>query len=103
MVVPDPGLIAKVTHVEIAFMPSARFNVIDNSDWSFFTTVEEVRAKFGNGTAIMIAIGGWGDTAAFSQAARTAESRKIFANNVRRMLVDTGADGKLLACIKTLV
>ena len=39
MVVPDPDLIAKVTHVEIAFMPSRRFNVVDNSDWSFFTTV----------------------------------------------------------------
>lgn len=41
----------------------------------------------------MIAIGGWGDTAGFSIGASSAESRALFAKNVKTMLIETGADG----------
>lgn len=44
----------------------------------------------------MVAIGGWGDTESFEVAARTESSRKLFARNVGRMVVETGADGKAL-------
>lgn len=41
----------------------------------------------------MVAIGGWGDTAGFEEAAKTEEGRKRWAGNVGRMVEDTGADG----------
>jgi GH18 family chitinase len=56
-------------------------------------SVEEVRAKFPQGTKIMVAIGGWGDTFGFSAAALAEETRRAFAEGVARMVSDTGADG----------
>jgi len=41
----------------------------------------------------MIAIGGWGDTRGFEEAARTESNRGRFATNVARMVELTGADG----------
>ena len=52
-----------------------------------------MRPKFANGVAIMVAIGGWGDTNSFSKAAATQKSRRLFANNVKAMVDQTGADG----------
>ena len=60
-----------------------------------FTTVENARSRFSPGTAIMVAIGGWGDTEGFEVAARTESGRKLFARNVGRMVEETGADGTL--------
>lgn len=48
---------------------------------------------FSRGTAVMIAIGGWGDTEGFSDAAATTTSRKRFARDVKLMIEHTGADG----------
>lgn len=73
-------------------MRSSVFNEQNPSSWPFFTTVQEVRSKFVPGIAIMVAIGGWGDTG-FSEAARTDESRNLFAKNVKAMVDATGADG----------
>ncbi|KAL4753663.1 hypothetical protein BDW72DRAFT_190871 [Aspergillus terricola var. indicus] len=93
-VVPEPSLVSDVTHVALAFMQSSIFNRNSTSSrWPLFTTVDAVRPKFSNGTSILISIGGWGDTQGFSAAARTDESRKFFAENIRRMVDDTGADG----------
>jgi GH18 family chitinase len=75
-------------------MRSSTFNKLDVSKWPLFTTVEQVRPKFANGAKIMIAIGGWGDTAGFSLAASTDSSRKRFARNVKAMIEHTGADGE---------
>ena len=74
-------------------MRSDWFNAPNRTDWPLFTSIEDVRAKFAPGTAIMVAIGGWGDTSGFDAAARTEENRALFAENVRKMLEDTGADG----------
>ncbi|TVY85628.1 Endochitinase, partial [Lachnellula willkommii] len=52
-----------------------------------------VRGKFREGTKIMVAIGGWGDTAGFEEAARTEEGRVRWAGNVGRMVEESGADG----------
>ncbi|KAJ5689826.1 hypothetical protein N7462_004218, partial [Penicillium macrosclerotiorum] len=93
-VVPEGSLISDVTHVALAFMRPGAFNTDDNSsNWSLFTTINEVRPKFSDGTAILVAIGGWGDTQGFSDAALTDKSRKRFAHNVKRMVEDTGSDG----------
>jgi len=86
-------LVSEITHVAIAFMQSSTFNEANPTSFPFFTTVSEVRSKFTTGTAIMVAIGGWGDTG-FSKAAETDGSRKRFAKNVKAMVDHTGADGK---------
>ena len=43
----------------------------------------------------MVAIGGWGDTEGFSYAAATQYGRNLFAENVKKMVEATGADGKI--------
>jgi GH18 family chitinase len=74
-------------------MRSSIFNSQNVTEWPLFTTVEATRSKFPSGTAIMVAIGGWGDTQGFSEAAATDTSRKLFARNIRKMVEQTGADG----------
>lgn len=84
-----------MTGVALAFIRSDTFNTPDQHEWQLFTTIDEVRAKFPKGTIVQVAIGGWGDKGGFSKAAKTAEGRKLFANNVKAMLDATGADGML--------
>ena len=91
---PDKSLVSEITHVALAFMSSGTFNQVNPSSWPLFTTVETARSQFPDGTAIMVAIGGWGNTAGFEVAAATATSRKLFAHNVKLMVDATGADGK---------
>jgi GH18 family chitinase len=74
-------------------MPSSVFIQESPTDFPLWTTVSEVRAKFKEGTKVMVAIGGWGDTGGFEEAARTERGRRRFAGNVGRMVERTGADG----------
>jgi hypothetical protein len=91
--VPEPSLVADVTHVALAFMRSDIFNDVNRTEWPLFTTVQDVRPKFTKGTVVQVAIGGWGDTAGFEKAVNSERSRKLFAENVKTMLDATGADG----------
>ncbi|KAH3906537.1 chitinase [Parastagonospora nodorum] len=90
---PMETMLRGVTHVTLAFMRSDIFNDANRTEWPLFTTVDEVRPKFNNGTRVQVAIGGWGDTAGFEKGAKTEKSRKLFASNVKAMLEATGADG----------
>ncbi|KAH6622449.1 42 kDa endochitinase-like protein [Boeremia exigua] len=92
-IVPESFLVSRVTHVALAFMRSEVFNVPNQEEWPLFTTVAEVRTKFKSGTKIQVAIGGWGNTDGFSEAAKTEQSRRLFAENIRAMIETTGADG----------
>ncbi|ROT36555.1 chitinase 18-4 [Sodiomyces alkalinus F11] len=93
-VVPNQDLLSEVTHVALAFMRSNVFNTDENpSEWPLFTTVEKARSHFLPGTKIMVAIGGWGDTAGFEEAAATADSRERWVRNVAAMVQAMGADG----------
>ncbi|CAA9964985.1 Glycoside hydrolase family 18 protein [Pyrenophora teres f. maculata] len=93
-VVPELSLVSDVTHVELAFISTSLFNKPEpSSTWPLFTTVDTVRSQFAPGTVVMVAIGGWGDTASFCEAARNDSSRKRFARNIATMIDDTGADG----------
>ena len=87
-------LVSDITHVALAFMRPWIFNQDEPSSFPLFTTVKNVRSQFSEGTAILVAIGGWGDTEGFEIAAATEQSRKQFARNVKRMVDVTGADGK---------
>ena len=95
-VVPEKYLVSDLTHVALAFMSPAIFNQRQLSSFPLFTTVERVRTQFPEETAIMIAIGGWGDTEGFEVAAATDQSRKLFAQNVKNMVASTRADGELV-------
>lgn len=65
-------------------------------DWpEMWQTVGTTRSQFRDGVKVLIAIGGWGDTAGFSTAAATREGRQRWAANVAAMVEDTGADGSL--------
>lgn len=75
-------------------MQSSIFNQAAPKEFPLFTSIPSVRSQFVEGTSIMVAIGGWGDTEGFSVAAATNESRKLFAKNVKAMVDFTGADGK---------
>ncbi|KAI0018597.1 glycoside hydrolase family 18 protein [Xylariomycetidae sp. FL0641] len=93
-IIPDATLSSPITHVALAFMGSETFNRNESShEWPLFMSVQEAREQFQPGTKIMVAIGGWGDTAGFDKAARSEESRLRFAGNVAAMVQDTGADG----------
>lgn len=89
----EKSLVSDVTHVALAFMRSEIFNNDETSDWPLFTTVEAVRSQFNEDTTILVAIGGWGDTDGFSQAAATKNTRRRFARNIKAMVEATGADG----------
>ncbi|KAL1305429.1 hypothetical protein AAFC00_002313 [Neodothiora populina] len=86
-------MVQDVSHVVLAFMQSETFNVINQDNWPLFTNVEATRQAFAEGTKIMIAIGGWGDTTGFEKAATNEKTRAIFAANVKAMIAATGADG----------
>ncbi|RFU76995.1 glycoside hydrolase family 18 [Trichoderma arundinaceum] len=90
----DKHLVDGITHVILAFMRSDVFN-IDKTPAAFplFTTVDEIRQQFRVDTKIMVAIGGWGDSAGFEEAARDDSSRKRWASQVKAMVDLTGADG----------
>lgn len=85
-----------MTHVILAFMGASMFNEPNRTEWPIFgggTTVNGIRSRFAPGTKVMVAIGGWGDTQAFSTASRDTSHRQAFAENVARMVFATGADG----------
>lgn len=90
---PDISLLSRVTHVAMAFVSSEAFVGEPPAEWPLFESVEAIRAKFRSGTKILVAIGGWGDDKGFPEAARSRDTRQQFANNVAKMLRDTGANG----------
>ncbi|KAF2261049.1 glycoside hydrolase [Lojkania enalia] len=92
-IVPELSRVSSITHVALAFMRPMVFNEPNPTSWPLFTTVGAAREKFTPGTKIMVAIGGWGDTQGFSDAARTEEGRRLFAKNIKVMMDQTGADG----------
>lgn len=75
-------------------MRSDTFNVDETpSEFPLFTTVETARSKFKPGTKVTVAIGGWGDSKGFEEAASDDASRKRWARQVNAMVEATGADG----------
>ncbi|RKF77084.1 Acidic mammalian chitinase [Golovinomyces cichoracearum] len=90
---PNRTVTAGIDHVIMSFASSSLFTTSPAGNYVPFEKVSKVRSHFDHGTKIMIAIGGWGDTTGFSQAAATNESRKIFAANVAALCDEHGFDG----------
>lgn len=75
-------------------MRSEFFNVDEQpDDYPMFTSVSDVRARVPQHTKVMVAIGGWGDTQGFEEAAKTYFSRKRWTRQVAAMVKATEADG----------
>lgn len=77
----------------MAFAPTKLFNSDSPPSFTPFEPVDTMRKRFGPDTKVMIAIGGWGDTAGFSDGAKDDSSRKRFAKNVASMLDANNFDG----------
>ncbi|KAJ4246630.1 hypothetical protein NW762_013573 [Fusarium torreyae] len=93
-IVPPKNELQEISHVIIAFMRSEFFNVDDQPDeYPLFTSISDVWNRVPDHTKVMVAIGGWGDTRGFEEAAKTEFSRKRWARQVAAMLDATGADG----------
>ncbi|KAF4437880.1 extracellular chitinase [Fusarium acutatum] len=93
-IVPSKSALDDVSHVILAFMRSETFNVDDKpNDYPLFTSVSDVRKRFPGDTNVMVAIGGWGDTQGFEEAAKNETTRKRWARQVAAMVTATGTDG----------
>lgn len=77
----------------MAFAPSTLFNSDSPKQFTPFEPISSMRERFSNDTKVTIAIGGWGDTAGFSEGAKDEKSRNMYAKNVAAMLDSTGFDG----------
>ncbi|KAJ5469710.1 hypothetical protein N7539_009328 [Penicillium diatomitis] len=82
-----------IDHAIMAFAPTSIFNSDSTPSFTPFESVDTMRKRFGPNTKLMIAIGGWGDTAGFSDGAKDDASRKRFAKNVAAMLDANKFDG----------
>ncbi|OQD77163.1 hypothetical protein PENDEC_c003G06537 [Penicillium decumbens] len=82
-----------IDHAIMGFAPTKLFNSDSPPSFKPFEDVATMRKRFSPNTKVMIAIGGWGDTAGFSEGAKDDTSRERFAKNVASMLNDNGFDG----------
>ncbi|KAL2812439.1 glycoside hydrolase superfamily [Aspergillus cavernicola] len=82
-----------ISHAIMAFANSTLFNSDVPEPFKPFEPVSTMRNRFPRDTKVLIAIGGWGDTSGFSEAAKTESSRERYAKNVATMLVSAGFDG----------
>lgn len=95
VVIPESkDLTSPISHVILAFLTSDKFAVEEPpEDYDLFITVDEVRSRFDKDTKVTVAIGGWGDWKGFQEGARTPESRKKWAEQVKIMVDRLGSDG----------
>lgn len=86
---PTRAVTAGVDHVIMAFADSSFQAPLD----PLVQSVGNMRAHFDPDTKMMLAVGGWGWSAGFPQAAATEASREAFAQRVANMLETMGYDG----------
>jgi chitinase len=90
---PNKTVTAGIDHVITAFANSSLFTTSPARIYTPFENLTKVRSRFDNGTKVLIAIGGWGDTEGFRIGAATEESRALYAANVASMIKEHGFDG----------
>ncbi|CVL09314.1 related to class V chitinase [Fusarium mangiferae] len=89
---PTKSLTAGVTHVMMSFANSSLFVSQPQGEYRPFQPVEDVRALFDSNVQVCMAIGGWGDTIGFSEAAKSDKTRKNFAKNIASTVDMLGFD-----------
>lgn len=89
---PNKTTTSGINYVITAFANSSLFASDPAGVYTPFKTVAEVRELFDDDAKVCMAIGGWGDTAGFSEGAKTQDSRKAYAKNVADTLDRLGYD-----------
>lgn len=82
-----------IDYAIMSFAASKLFNSDSPEAYKPFESPETMRKRFSPDTKLMVAIGGWGDTAGFSEGAKDEASRTRYAKNVASMLDAHGFDG----------
>ncbi|KAF4771291.1 hypothetical protein N7455_007972 [Penicillium solitum] len=82
-----------IDYAIMSFAASKLFNSDSPEEYKPFESPETMRKRFSPDTKLMVAIGGWGDTAGFSEGAKDEASRTRYAKNVASMLDAHGFDG----------
>ncbi|KAJ5885066.1 hypothetical protein N7495_009576 [Penicillium taxi] len=82
-----------IDHAIMAFAPSELFDQDSPPAFTPYESTQTARSRYGPNTKLMIALGGWGDEAGFSSAAKDDSTRKRYAKNVASMLDANGFDG----------
>ncbi|TVY49408.1 Endochitinase B [Lachnellula occidentalis] len=90
---PNKTVTAGIDTVIMAFANSSLFTTSPSGEYTPFESLDTMRARFDDGAKIMVAIGGWGDTAGFSAGAVSPDSRSLYAKNVAAMINNLGFDG----------
>ncbi|KAL3464351.1 glycoside hydrolase superfamily [Aspergillus heterothallicus] len=90
---PSKDQTSGISHVIMGFAKSDLFTSDPPKPFVPFEPVSTMRGRFSPETKVMIALGGWGDTAGFSTGAKDEASRALYAKNVATMLKGTGFDG----------
>lgn len=79
---PNETMTAGITHAITAFANSSLFVTNPPGNYTPFMDLAYVRGLFDDDTKVCMAIGGWGDTAGFSLAAKNKTMMRRFAKNV---------------------
>ncbi|KAF9889859.1 hypothetical protein FE257_006949 [Aspergillus nanangensis] len=79
---PDASQTEGISHAVMAFAKTTLFTGEQPKKYEPFEPVDTMRKRFSPDTKLMVAIGGWGDTAGFSEGAKDEASRKRYAKNV---------------------
>ncbi|GAA5956788.1 hypothetical protein JCM3765_005737 [Sporobolomyces pararoseus] len=74
-------------------LPDKNHNVKLSSDWSGDLLNRVVKYAHGNGSKVLIAIGGWTDSQYFSTAVATASTRKTFVSSIKSLVDKYNVDG----------
>ncbi|KAL4949458.1 glycosyl hydrolase, family 18 [Aspergillus filifer] len=82
-----------ISHAVMGFVPASNFNTDTPPPVQLFEPLETTRGRLSPDAKVSVALGGWGPTAEFSEAAKDEASRDRFAKNVAAMLETTGFDG----------
>ncbi|KAL4941633.1 hypothetical protein BDV06DRAFT_212481 [Aspergillus oleicola] len=90
---PGKDKTAGISHAIMGFAKSTDFNGDTAPAFQPFEPIETMRGRLSPDAKVMVAIGGWGDSAGFSEASKDEASRDRYAKNVAAMLESTGFDG----------
>jgi chitinase len=83
---------AEIDCAIMAFANSSLFVPSPGEEYKPFMSIAGLR-KFVPKAKLLVAIGGWGDTAGFSAGAKDRASQQLYAENVAKMVETHSFDG----------
>lgn len=101
---PQPSLVAEVTHAVVAFAtPETFLDAANTSSWQPFEAFDSVKKRFSPNVKVCLSIGGWGSNIGFEKGVMPA-NQGTYATNVASVLQRLSFDcvgmmGSPQACI----